>query len=439
MLPESLLMAGAPLLEETLMKGGSFDERARKGLSVLMLIFIIPLIPAVYCLLRFVYRQTLGRSAKRTIIEDMRIDAARHEKAGEFVSAAVIYESRLKDYEKAALLYEKGRDFEKAALLYDSLGMIDKTKAVFLRAGLPEKAAEVDIRLGDYEGAARLYEQAGNKLDAAFALERAGRRLAAVKAYREAGQYIKASELLKEEGKLLEAAQMFGISLTEKKPEKSTLEDYYTYAVMLDEAGETKKAKEVFESIAGIEPSFRDAGERLSKYEGAAVKAPGAGETFPEEETHMEGMTSLRNIMKGGGTEPRYAMRLWVQALKALQQAYAEGRGHCLISPENIFIDSDNNIRFGDGRPAPVYLSPEAAMGIEPDEKSDIYSMGVILYEMLAGGLGHFGLKRARDIARDVPEWLDELVLRCVKKSREDRYGSIEEVFADLKKLSRAR
>ena len=63
--------------------------------------------------------------------------------------------------------------------------------------------------------------------------------------------------------------------------------------------------------------------------------------------------------------------------------------------------------------------------------------MGVILYEMLTGSLDGLGATRVADLVHDLPEWLDDMVVRCTRKVREDRYQSIEEIFSDIKTLSK--
>jgi hypothetical protein len=58
---------------------------------------------------------------------------------------------------------------------------------------------------------------------------------------------------------------------------------------------------------------------------------------------------------------------------------------------------------------------------------------------MLTGSLEGVGSSSVADLVEDVPDWLDEIVIRCLRKVREDRYQSIKDIFADLKTLSKGR
>jgi serine/threonine-protein kinase len=98
----------------------------------------------------------------------------------------------------------------------------------------------------------------------------------------------------------------------------------------------------------------------------------------------------------------------------------------------------ENNIRIQPAAPAEPYASPEVLAGLPPDRQADIYSMGVILFELLTGDAGQLGRKQAGELAADVPPWLDELVERCTEKNLTKRFRTAEEVSAALLALKGA-
>jgi tetratricopeptide (TPR) repeat protein len=402
------------------------EGQAKTGLSVLLLIILVPVIILLVILFRFIYKNTIGKKMQTTLIEDYRKEAKEYEKKGKFVSAADIYENKLKDPGKAAALYEKGGADRRAALLYESLGMSQKAKEMYEKQGDVKSSAEVSVGEGEYEEAAKLYDKAGKKIDAAMMLERAGRNLAAIRAYREAGEYRRASVLLEQEGMLKEAVEMFGLSLHGKEVVASNIGDYYTYAFKLEHIGDTEKALEVLREIDKADPSYKDVREKIHLFSPSA-----------QEVERPEGTTSLRSFIRSGKIEPKHSLKLWLQVLRKLQEAYKTGRGFGLLSPDNVAIDAQNNISFLNGFVSSAYRSPEVSKGAQPDIRTDIYASGVMLYEMLTGSLNGLGSTRVIDITEDVPYWLDEIVIKCIKKVREDRYQSLEEIFTDLKSLSK--
>jgi tetratricopeptide (TPR) repeat protein len=424
-----ILNVGIPFIRETALDESLPDEKIKKGLFAISLVVLIPLLIALFFLVKYIYSHTIGKKLKTTVIEDYRNEAEHHEKAGRFVSAAHVYEKKLKDHHKAALLYEKGGDYSRAAMLYDLLGMSDKAKEMFEKAGNPEDAAEVALMEGEFDEAATLYEKAGKKIEAAKVMRQAGKTIYAVKAYREAGEYKKAAMLLREDGMLNEAAEMFAFHLYGKKTDSSTIEDFYTYALLLEKAGKLRKAVEVFAEIYGFNPAFKDVKDRLVSFRPAPEK----------EEEVPAGKTALRGFIRSGRMEPVYSLKLWVQVLKSLQRVYGSSWPFGFLSPDNIVIDARNHISFLKRTQPPAYVPPEIMKGIELDERADIYSAGVILFEMLTGGLEGLGSVRVIDIAENVPEWLDEIVIRCIKKVREDRYQCLQDIFTDLKRLSQGR
>lgn len=417
-----------PRAQEAAANSLSAGPEAQKGLYGLLFVILIPAVVVLLLLARLVYKHTIGKRMATTLKEDYQKEADGYERAGRFVSAALVYSQKLKQPRRAAELYERGGDLARAAEIWDMLGMPDKARELYSRAGSSADAADVAIRDGDYEGAAKLYVEAGKKIDAAVLLERSGRRMAAVRVYREAGEYRHAARLLEAEGMMKEAAEMFGMSLGRAAPDPSSMGDFFTYAMKLEQAGEQTRALDVYRGIDRIDPTYRDVRERMNR-----LSVP------PEEEEALKGKTTLRSFIRSGRIEPKYGLKLWVQMLRTLQESYKAGRPYGLCGPDNVVIDGRNNMSFLSRPLSSAYEPPEAGKGMTLDIRADIYSAGVILYELLSGGLDGLGSRRVIDVAEDVPEWLDEIVIRCIRKVREDRYQSMEEIFADLKRLSQSK
>jgi serine/threonine protein kinase len=156
------------------------------------------------------------------------------------------------------------------------------------------------------------------------------------------------------------------------------------------------------------------------------------------------------------------------QICDGLAEAHRHGTVHRDLKPSNIMIDRDGNVRimdFGIARSieakgmtgagtiigTPEYMSPEQVEGKDVDRRSDIYSLGVILYEMLIGRVPFegdtpfaVGMKHKGEIPRDlkevnsqIPEGLSRLVLKCLEKAREKRYQTAEDLRAGLETIEK--
>jgi len=161
--------------------------------------------------------------------------------------------------------------------------------------------------------------------------------------------------------------------------------------------------------------------------------------------------------------DPGTAISIAKQVCEGLTEAHSLGVVHRDLKPSNIMIDDNGNARimdFGIARSlkdkgmtgsgvmvgTPEYMSPEQAEVKEVDQRSDIYSLGVILYEMVTGRVPFEGetplgiaMKHKsetpqdpKDINTQIPDDLSNMILRCLEKAKEKRYQSAEEVHAEL-------
>lgn len=163
------------------------------------------------------------------------------------------------------------------------------------------------------------------------------------------------------------------------------------------------------------------------------------------------------------------AISIAKQVCEGLAEAHRLGVVHRDLKPQNIMIDSQGNAHimdFGIARQAeargmtvegmiigtPEYMSPEQVEGKEADQRSDIYSLGMIIYEMLTGRVPFEGdtalsiaLKHKTEIPREprefntqIPVDLNQMILKCIEKDREKRYKSANELLSELIKIEHA-
>lgn len=420
-----LFFAGVAFANDADVHSAELMEQAKTGFRVLFLFIAIPVAAGGVGIFWFIYKNTVAKKFRTTLQEDYIKEADLFEKAGKYCAAAGVYETKLEKPAKAASLYELGGNFRKAAAIYDYIGMSDKAKTLYVKAGDVKSAAQVSMMDGEFEDAAKIFDQAGKKLDAAIAMERAGRTMAAIKAYREAGEYRHASRLLEQEGMLKEAAEMFGFTLAGKEMNTDTIEEFYTYAFKLEQAGLKEKAVTVLREIDAVDPTYRDVREKLVQIG-----------VSPEGADGLEGKVTLRAFIRSGALEPKDCLKLWVQILGTVQEATRQGRSFGLMSPDNILIDRSNKLSLREIQPSSAYTAPEKTKGVVLDDRADIYSLGVILFEMLTGSLKGLGTMSVIDIDPKLPFWLDEMVINCIRKVRDDRYQSIDEIFSEIKTLS---
>ncbi len=181
---------------------------------------------------------------------------------------------------------------------------------------------------------------------------------------------------------------------------------------------------------------------------------------------YLPGGTLKDRIMKRGALPPRTAAAVALQIAEALCAAHERGVIHRDIKPHNILITESGDVKvtdFGIARAASSstmtrtgsilgtahYISPEQAMGEPVGPASDLYSLGVVLYEMLTGELpfdaetplgiamkhvnGH--LRPPKEVNPNVPDGLNAITARLLAKDPLDRYASDAELIEDLERF----
>src|SRR4028119_707852 len=182
---------------------------------------------------------------------------------------------------------------------------------------------------------------------------------------------------------------------------------------------------------------------------------------------YVSGGTLKDRVLGEGALDSHFATEVAIQIAQALGHAHEHGVIHRDIKSRNILLTQAGYAKvadFGIARAAtatttgsrshpilgtPGYLSPEQAMGQPVDPRSDLYSLGVVLYEMLTGTLPYSGedpasmafqhvhgpLRSPRKANPDVPEPLNALTAKLLAKDPEDRHASAAELADDLERV----
>ena len=177
----------------------------------------------------------------------------------------------------------------------------------------------------------------------------------------------------------------------------------------------------------------------------------------------VEGITLKKYIEKRGRIPYKEAVSIAIQVAKGMEAAHSHHIIHRDIKPQNIIISKDGKVKvtdFGIAKAATSstinssamgsvhYISPEQARGGYSDERSDIYSFGVTLFEMVTGIVPFDGdstvsvavrhiqeeIPVPSTVAENIPVSIDKIILKCTQKKTERRYQTVSELMADLKK-----
>lgn len=180
---------------------------------------------------------------------------------------------------------------------------------------------------------------------------------------------------------------------------------------------------------------------------------------------YIDGITLKEYIQQQGVLTWKETVHLISQVLQALSHAHSKGVVHRDVKPQNMMLLSDGTIKvtdFGIARfsnntktmteqaiGSVHYIAPEQAKGDITDGRTDIYSLGVMMYEMLTGKLPYDGdnavsvalmhLQLTPDaptkINADIPEGLEEITLKAMQKQPADRYQSAQDMMADIERF----
>ena len=178
----------------------------------------------------------------------------------------------------------------------------------------------------------------------------------------------------------------------------------------------------------------------------------------------VEGVTLMKYIEKRGKLPYKEAVSIAIQVANGMDAAHKHNIVHRDIKPQNIIISKEGKVKVTDFGIAKVastatintsasmgsvhYISPEQARGGYSDERSDIYSLGITLFEMLTGTVPFDGdtavsvavqhiqdtIPAPSQLVEGIPVSVDKIVLKCTQKKTDRRYQSAYDLIVDLKK-----
>ena len=231
-----------------------------------------------------------------------------------------------------------------------------------------------------------------------------------------------------------------------------------------------------FVAIKILKPEYSNDAKFVSKFRGEAQSVAGLShpnvvnvyDVGEDDDLYyivmelVEGITLKRFIEKKGRLDVKEAIGIGVQIAQGMQAAHDNSIIHRDIKPQNIIISKDGKVKvtdFGIAKAATSntitsnvmgsvhYTSPEQARGGYSDEKSDIYSLGITMFEMLTGRVPFNGettvaiaikhiqeeMPSPKEFVPEIPSSVASIVLKCCQKSPDRRYQNMAELIADLK------
>ena len=232
-----------------------------------------------------------------------------------------------------------------------------------------------------------------------------------------------------------------------------------------------------FVAVKVLKPEFREDTTFIKKFRSEAQAAAGLthpnivnvfdvgddGGVYYIVMELIEGITLKEYISKKGKLSIKEATSIAIQVSMGLEAAHSHGIVHRDVKPQNIIISTDGKVKvtdFGIARAASSntissnvmgsvhYSSPEQVRGGYSDEKSDIYSLGITLYEMVTGRVPFDGdttvavaiqhlqeeIVPPSPYAPNLPISMEKIILKCTQKNPDRRYESMTALLADLRK-----
>ena len=184
---------------------------------------------------------------------------------------------------------------------------------------------------------------------------------------------------------------------------------------------------------------------------------------------YIDGITLKEYIEQQGSLSWKETVNFTIQILRGLQHAHDKGIVHRDVKPQNIMLLPDRTIKMADFGIARFarnehqtmtdkaigsvhYISPEQAKGEATDEKADIYSVGIIMYEMLTGQVPFTSksavsvaimqlqneAKKPTELNPEIPEGLEDITMHAMQKNPSDRYKTAAEMLHDLEEFKRS-